>query len=606
MNTYEKNLQAIGERNLYLKNALLNLKKTELSENIGMEQAKSGDYISFIKQDEKKLYLGSRYNPVHEAERWVRQFQFRSDENVMGMLGFGVGYFLRGMIQLEQVQYVIVYEPDIQLFYHTLHNYNLCDVLKSEKVKLIVKGLNEELSFRVIGGALNLNNVRSLQTAVHPGYDNVYEADKKIFLEQLLHVQSNIFMYLNTNAAFGVEWMMNTLYNMRYLRNSNVGPEFLNVIDKKTPVIAVMAGPSVADEIEDLKKAKGIFPIFCVDRIADFLMEHGVEPDAVFTVDAMIEFGVERMSHIPLVGNLCSRRLLFGRHSGKKILTIYKKFPGDIYIKLDKSVGRYEAANTISSMLMGMLAAEGIEKVILVGQDLAFRGEVSHADGSEEKKSYFKDNIYVEGMNGEKIRTRSDWEVMLNWYKGFLAAYPNCKVYDSKETGAKIHGTEQKKIRELLAEGDWEKRDYVKCFNELEPTFNEAEWEQVLAYLAEVDNDMEHILEVLPEAIEAAEYFLKNSPEKRTRTRSEKNVSLMKDVNQIMLKGAIASMVEELIEAHLGKELLLLNQREDTFDKKEEKVYATAKQMYTGLESILKMIQPEYNEMLQMMKADRL
>lgn len=606
MDTYEKNLKAIEERNLYLKNALLKMEKDVTSENIGMEQAKSGDYISFIEENEKKRYLGSRYNPIHEAGRWVQQFQFNSDENVMGILGFGIGYFLRTLIQLERVKCVIVYEPNIELFCHTLHNYDLCDVLKSEKIVLIVKELNEAFSVRLMNGALNLNNVRSLQTAVHPGYEDVYEVDKKNFWEQLLHVQKNILMYLNTSTVFGVEWMANTLYNMRYLKNSNTGHEFMNVLNKKIPVIAVMAGPSVADAIEDLKMAKGIFPIFAVDRIVEFLLKNGVEPDAVFTVDAMIDFDIERMAHIPLVGSLESRRLLYTRHTGKKILINHKKFPGEIYIKLNKLERRYETANTISSLLMGMLAAEGIEKVILVGQDLAFRGEVSHADGSEEKKTYFKDDIYVEAINGEKIRTRTDWVVMLNWYKGFLAAYPNCTVYDSKKMGAKIHGTEQKKIRDLLSENEWEKRDYVKCFNELEPTFNEKEWSQVLEYLVEVDKDIDNVLEVLPEAIEATEYFLKNSAEKRTIIRSEKNLKLMKETNQLMIKGALASMVAELVEAHLGKELLMLNQREDTFDKKEEKVYATAKKMYTGLDSILKSIQPEYKEMLQNLQAHML
>lgn len=603
MDTYEKNLQAIEERNLYLKNALLKMAKDVTSENIGMEQAKSGDYISFIEENEKKRYLGSRYNPIHEAGRWVQQFQFNSDENVMGILGFGIGYFLRTLIQLERVKYVIVYEPNIQLFCHALRNYDLYDVLKSKKVVLIVKELNEEISVRLMNEALSLNNVKSLQTVVHPGYENAYEVEKKNFLEQLLHVQKNILMYLNTSAVFGVEWMANTLYNMRYLRNSNTGHEFLNVLNKKIPVIAVMAGPSVADAIEDLKMAKGIFPIFAVDRIVEFLLKNGVEPDAVFTIDAMIDFDIERMAHIPLVGSLESRRLLYTRHTGKKILINHKKFPGEIYIKLNKLERRYETANTISSLLMGMLAAEGIEKVILVGQDLAFRGEVSHADGSEEKKTYFKDDIYVEAINGEKIRTRTDWVVMLNWYKGFLAAYPNCTVYDSKDMGAKIHGTEQKKIRDLLSENEWEKRDYVKCFNELEPTFNEKEWTQVLEYLVEVDKDIDNILEVLPEAIEATEYFLKNSAEKRTIIRSEKNLNLMKETNQLMINGALASMVAKLVEAHLGKELLMLNQREDTFDKKEEKVYATAKKMYTGLDSILKSIQPEYKEMLQNLQA---
>lgn len=604
MNTYEKNLHAIGEKNLCLKDALLKMKKDVKLEMIEMEQAKSGDFVSYIVQGEKKKYLGSRYNPIHEAERWVQHFQFSGDENVIGMLGLGSGYFLRALIALEQVKYVIVYEPDVKLFYHALQNYNLCDVLKSEKVVLIVKELNEEFSIRLMGEVLNLNNVKSLQTAVHSGYENDYEIENKIFLEQLLHVQKNIFMYLNTNAFFGNEWMENTLHNMTYLRKSNTGYEFLNALNKDTPVIAVMAGPSVADAIEDLKMAKGIFPIFAVDRIVDFLMEHGVEPDAVFTVDANIEFDVERMAHIPLVGTLQSRRVLFARHTGKKILVDCEKFPGEIYPMLNKLWIRYETANTISSLLMGMLLAEGMNKVVLVGQDLAFRGDTSHADGSEEKLNYFDNDVFVEGLDGEKIRSRSDWLVMLNWYKGFLASYPNCTVYDSKEVGAKIEGTKQKKIRDLLQENDWERKDYLKCFHELEPTFNEQEWERVLDYFREADKDIENIQKLLPDALQACEYFLKNSAEERSQDIVEENLQIMKQINQLMLEGVVSSIVSDLLQAQIGAELLVLNQKEDTFDQKEEKVYATAQQMYRSLDNILKFIQPKYKEMLQKLVDD--
>jgi hypothetical protein len=87
----------------------------------------------------------------------------------------------------------------------------------------------------------------------------------------------------------------------------------------------------------------------------------------------------------------------------------------------------------------------GCNPIILIGQDLAFEGDATHAEGTKygEKQdlAWAKDTREVEGNYVPTIRTTRVWEMFRKYYEHDIARF-NGKVINATEGGAKILGTE--------------------------------------------------------------------------------------------------------------------------------------------------------------------
>ena len=104
-----------------------------------------------------------------------------------------------------------------------------------------------------------------------------------------------------------------------------------------------------------------------------------------------------------------------------------------------------------------MLYKIGISTIILVGQDLAYTNNKSHADGTfqeimkEENTSRF---MMVEGNFEDKVPTRPDFKLFLDWYNMYIEGCKgyrgNFRVINATEGGAKIQNTEIMTLREAI------------------------------------------------------------------------------------------------------------------------------------------------------------
>lgn len=601
MGVFEDNINVIStsESNRLIKEFMEKGSGVEKKQEIEVEATKVGTLTTYINENGQKRYLASRYNPENEAVNWTKRFEFKADNSVLAVFGFGIGNFIRELLKILELEQIIVYEPDVEIFYHTMKNYELTDVLSSPKVNLIVSGINEWMLPRVLLCSFSFENIKMIQTATLQSYKQKYATEEKNFLEHIVKAQKDVKIGLNTMEMYGFMHLQNVLKNMNYLKESSTGHEMLQLIEPGVPVIAVMAGPSVEEELEDLRAAKGKFPILAVDRIVNFLMENGIEPDMMFTIDPVIDetlFDIEKVSHIPIVGSLVSGSGLLELHKGKKGFISIGPFPGNMYIKLKKYNPMYQSGNTVAGLMMGVLLGERIQEIYLVGQDLAFHGDVTHAGDVKEKVSYFDESIWVEGINGEKVRSRTDWEVMLRWYQGILNIYSGTQVYDTKNEGAKISGTSRKKIKDALVEKNWEKKDYRQMFCDCAPTFNEEEWSEMIEYFEKVEESFQKIKEMLPEAIEASEKLIEK---KLSKIKKKEYSEIVLETNRYISTNSLAAMIDEILTGGMRAELVTLSEKAVNQKEDEKKVLMVANKMFRGIEKVIEALEPLYSEMLE-------
>ena len=470
-----------------------------------------------------------------------------------------------------------MYEPSKELFFYVLNRFDMGDILKSEKVLLVVEGYNGETFQHYLEAVLAIKNMRTVKRGILPYYQELFLESYKKYLKIIAIADKEKIVEFNTRQHFWCKWIENHCCNLKFLKYATTLDEIIPIYDKTHPVIIVSAGPSVKEELEGLKLAKNHIPIFAVDRIVDFLMENGVEPDAIFTIDA--QFGkelmnAERVSHIPLIMSGISNHEITENHSGKKILLSDSAFLKKIFKNFKKAIKTHETGTTVSSVAFAALLTHGYEEIILVGQDLSYDGEFSHAGGVKEEISYFQQEYMIEGISGTTVRTRDDWYTMLRWYNSFLVRHPEVKVYDAKSHGAKIMHTTNIRLKDFLEQREWEYIEYRKKISESIPTFRDEEWKCVLKELNNGLKDLQLGKEKAIDAVECCKRLVRGIETHIELTKEdEDDLEKLQQTNKFFENQLVFTLLETYIENYTKEAIYALNEKEDNILMDAKKAY---------------------------------
>jgi hypothetical protein len=286
-----------------------------------------------------------------------------------------------------------------------------------------------------------------------------------------------------TTEAYEHLWTMNSMGNFVHVVDSPNVFHLQGGLFRDKPVILAAAGPSLQDELENLKiiKEKGLAYIFSVGSANKALLANGIKPDALLTYDPntfnhlvfeeLIQDGVD---DIPMI---------FGSSVGYKVLNDYKgpklhmvtnqDTISTYYLEKEQLEQRGEIirdAPTITILTLEMAYKLGCDPIILVGQNFGYRNDQYYAQGIsysfrptellEQEKS---DLIEVEGADGGFVKTTESHNIGRLQMEQYLSAWNNSNVINSTKGGAKIAGTRfvtleqvmQDRLQERVVEPQW-------------------------------------------------------------------------------------------------------------------------------------------------------
>ena len=150
----------------------------------------------------------------------------------------------------------------------------------------------------------------------------------------------------------------------------------------------------------------------------------------------------------------------------------------------------------------------GCKTIILIGQDLAYMGELTHAGREkpmgEERNCETK---WIDGIYEEKVRSRWDWIYFLHWFEKFIQDNPDVTLVDATEGGALIHGS---KIMTLQEANDMYCSEYFsfeEFLNKLPYTFAYNDFSDVEQEIRSIKPDMEHLIQECKEGKRFLEDF---------------------------------------------------------------------------------------------------
>lgn len=547
MDYYDYNIKALEESNsnLWKKFESLDEIKDDSNEVYSID-SKDGNKTIVISSDNKNYRLNSMYSPENEAKIWSEQFTFHYIYTTIAMFGLGSGYMVREVIKkMNKGSFLLIYEPSIDVFLHVIRNYDITDILANNRVILAVKGINGDDFHKYFQYVLKIENFDAQTFITHPQYDIIFTEDYRYFYQEIKDSNVHLIINMNTLVYFAEKNIENILLNLRHLKKGISIYEFAKAIPQNTPVVIVAAGPSVGENIEELKRIKGKAILIAVDRVLDFLLEKGVEPDITISIDGKkkLEHFTERDNvEIPMISYLESNHEIMDKHKGKKIICCNNDFIGELFKITGHTPPFIHTSASVATTAFTCCIKIGIKKIILVGQDLAYKGNSSHAGGVTENLGSTADE-YVPGVNGELVRSRYDWKEFLVFLNDIIKLYPDVEVIDTKTEGAKIQGAKYISLKDVVDDLPNQNIDVNKIMKKFHG-FTMKEYNEVNEYIKSVIPDIDTISEKAEEGIGYCKELLEDNSEKQKEDELGKKLL---ELNKYIGEFNVYSLMDELI-----------------------------------------------------------
>lgn len=594
MGMKKNNLEIIKQEALYLYNALEAIEEYQSKETllIQTDVAYNKSLYSVIKKEDKILRLNSNYNPEYEADRWAEQYDsitYGRSKRVFFGFGFGNGYFIRSLLtKREPDEVVIVYEPCIDMFLSTIEMYDIADIFTDENFFLIVEGLNQE-SLSEILRKYELEVMRGQITLFPiPQYETLFNEELQWFMEMYNNIFISAIMNRNTATMFGERWAEAEIDNLLTILSSNMLEECENMVQANIPIILVASGPSLTKNASFLKEAKGKALILAVDSAAKYLYHFGVEPDFIISVDvrkSLSHFQNSISITTPMLASVTANPEVIKANNARKIF-----FDDEGLIKQLKGINTKSAnlqgAGSVATTAFEIARYLGSKTIILIGQDLAFEGDASHAMGQRLQEDISTEyHELVEGNNGNLLKTRFDWYKYLCWYNETIPQFDGV-VVNATEGGAKIQGTEVLSLKEAIDKYCIEDFDASRIFKQLDDKKIDNITNKEMGYKAikSLQSELLNIKQKIDKALQITEeLILENGKVNYESYRMRDNVNQLFKINDYINKSAVNEILEQYTYATTMKEY------QDLFVKfKEQKdnrahVYGKSKCVYESL-----------------------
>ena len=520
------------------------------------DSARNGSVYMTYNRNGEVVRLNSNYNPEREAEQWAKQYSYNGYSFTTVMYGLGTGVFAKALVNIMgDLDKLVIYEPDMQVFVNILHNVDIPDIISDNRITIVAgNNINQQL-FSTLAKSIHWANIDALRILVHPGYDT-FLPDRYIdYNNEVAKFKMAIKSEEVTENVFGDDIAHNTVKNIKHIKGSAYLYEFINAFPEKTVGIMVAAGPSLDKNVHILHEFKDKAIIIAVDTALRRLKQEGIVPDFCATVDPRKElflFDDTNFEHIPMFCKIDSNPEVLDRHKGKKIWinpsvfhSLFYKYagiPGDDNISTGGSVAT--TAFTLCSIL-------GLKTIVVIGQDLAYSGEATHAGGViKEAQSEEKTIVSVKGNVEKTVKTRPDWYMYLKWYERTVKSMPeDIRLINATEGGAYIEGMEVMTLREVADELCKEEIG-ISSIIEKVLTAEHIDYEQkAIEFFGQCVRDLDVMRKKLDKAITLCNRFDRKYKKSRTLTPEvAKCMSEINSINRVVGNMPVYMLIDEMVK----------------------------------------------------------
>lgn len=501
---YEKNLAAMEK--WYPSFAELIREGKYEKDCLGVEAGHSWDgaLIFKVKKEKRSLYLNGKRNAKEPIEIWSQRIGEIHKYAPVFLLGLGSGRYLKQLVRnSDNTVTVFAYEPSLSIFLKMLEEEDLSEEISDRPIAFIVEGLNETEFGPILEKLVTLETLEFLKQEMHPNY-------RELFPEKMLRAMKRIgdrvdFVFANnkTGILFSTHSAKNQIMNMKYVCEGYNTKRLSDAIPRDIPAILVSAGPSLNKNIQDIKKAKNKAFILAVDTAVKPLVKSGIMPDAFITIDSQKPtdlVDIDEIKDVPVIAPVVANYDILKEQRGKKIFYYDGRImPFMAYHAAGKIFYDASTGGSVACSGFSLLYKMGFNTIILVGQDLAYSGNKSHADGTYQKvmpEEKLAGAIQVKGNYEKTVLTRHDFKLYLDWFNKYvkdIQEYRGVRVINATEGGAFIENTEVMTLTDAIEETCCKAVDLGSCIGNMEVEFTPEERERVIEYVHAVPEELDGI-----------------------------------------------------------------------------------------------------------------
>ncbi len=438
----------------------INIDKNFSTEKVSFIQDSKGIDVPVLNVNGSK-HVYSTVDAVESAKVQISNLKIMS-ANVLIVFGSGLLYDVYEIIsKWKEKGYVFIIEPDEDIFKQNILRTKLSLDTNVAHMRFYVgKEITEENIITYITNELGM-------TCFYPTlfYGNI--AYEKAFFDEYLktaravkEVATRYGVLYNTYGKFHKDYLYHIGKGIPifYEKGASLNP--LKNLYKGKPAVVVATGPSLKKNVELLKEVQDKVVIIAPLVALKVIEPLGIKPDFVISVDPTQQ---EEPHHKDL-DNYEFNMVLDSAGN----VNLLKKNTGNNFMFLSNNNLNFEpyfrnhdfenvnipTGGSVANNATGLAQHLGCNRIILLGQDLSFKGSSIHAyeDSKEHVDLYKKFKILkVKGFYGEEVETNNVFEVYKSWFELFAKEnkeYIHC--INATEGGSYIEHFDHMSFREAI------------------------------------------------------------------------------------------------------------------------------------------------------------
>src|SRR5688500_5334819 len=349
-----------------------------------LESSKAGPAtIALDAPDGKRIYLHSRHQPLDEAKRLIDTPEV-SEKSVFCVQGLGLGYHLEQLFERAGDEaLVVVFEPDVRMIRTALEQRDFSKIILTNRLVLLTEADRAVVMARL--GPHQAMFFTGSASIVHPPSLRLHPQ----FHAQVQTVLAEFSAYcktsLNTIVLNGRRSCENIAANLGWYV-ATPGVNALKDRHAKKPAIIVSAGPSLQKNKHLLKEAQGRAVLVAVQTTLQPLVEMGVEPNYVTSLDyhdicTRFFEKLPRELRTTLVAEPKASSAIFSMFPGA-IRVLGNEYADKLLREMSLGKDRLRAGATVAHLAFYLAEYMGCDPIIFVGQDLGFSDGLCYAPGT--------------------------------------------------------------------------------------------------------------------------------------------------------------------------------------------------------------------------------
>ena len=437
---WEENIACIKNVNPDLYDEIMN-DCAKMDEDSGIVQyeammAINGQPTLKVLVGEKEFCMHSTMNPEWEAKLLAESWM-ESGKSEFHIFGMGMGYHVKALLDADVCNRVTVLEHRIEPLFLALTYLDWRTFLEDGRLQIVY-----EPDMSLLMKNLKHGSEDDVFFLHYPSLQCVEQHEMKETLEDY---------FISVSSMQEQEASLRS--NFTYLQNLQLPScEVLrNIFENKTVVI-VAGGPSVDDELENLKRFREQLVVLSVGTVARKLLSNGITPDAIIITDPQdtmyrqIE-GLESQS-IPLMLLSTASKSIVKYYNGPIFLVYQRGFEPAEEMAQKCGYQLFETGGSVTTTALDVSIGFGAKEIILVGADMAYTNNRSHAGGIGREIKDVSGLRQVPAVKGGMVYTSRNLDMYRKWIERRIAGLSNPVIYNTSR-GAKITGTKECALEQI-------------------------------------------------------------------------------------------------------------------------------------------------------------